>query len=1123
MKRRVALLFLLCLFAYQATEAQKIGKPFVQTYPAKVYGGAVQNWGIGQDYRGVMYFANDQGVLEYDGRDWRQFNLPNDEPVRSLRISEEGIVYVGGVGEFGYLAPTKIGGLQFTSLKHLLPDTLRFEDIWSIQVTPEMVYFQTDSHVFGYKPYTQEKIKIWNPLVEGSDFFLTFYVHKRLFVHSRKAGLFTLEDGILKLANIGMQFSDARIYAMLPLSSTEILIGSREKGLFIYEHRTSGKVSIEPLVSEAHDFIMKQQLYKGIALPDGNVVLCTRKGGAIVSNRYGKIIEVFNKNTGLTDENIRDAYLSADNILWFALDNGINHVSYRCPIRTWDETRGIRGTVRDIQTFGGQTYLATSLGVFILNKNTDSFEPLQNISTESWKFCMFQSTYTQKLLVGTNEGVFDIQGTQAQLIKGSKKAVRSFVQSIHTPTRLYVGLKGGLLSLRYTQGAWIDEGDFQGVSQEIISLIETADTPTELWASTFTEGIYKIYLEKDTRKTCVKPYQNKEGLPTLRESHLYKWQDTLYVASPEGLFAYSLEKDKFEISPLWAKQFPNEKRGAHKLLLDAQKNMWVTDHNTRKHSIGSFRPDQNGGYTWREGAIKRLPEFSEPSIYVDGQNALWVGGTDGLYRYDVSQLNANTPPFRALIREIKIQNDSVVFGGIFFRAGGLQNKQFLKQQDILKIPAFDFHEPFEISFQCAAPFYDVENRTTFSYFLEGYEKHIFGGKNKDVQWSAWTRESKRTYTNLSEGTYCFYVKARNVYGEESLLASYRFRIYAPWYRTLWAYMLYLVISVTLIYIITNLYTRNLRTQKERLEQIVTARTRELIESAKKLELTHQLLVRHNTDLNDSIDYASRIQRVMLPKVEHIKTAFPESFILWKPLQKVSGDFYWFAETNMEPRFAKDALIENGMVSIFKGFVEGKKIIAAIDCTGHGIPGAFMSMMGDAYLNQIVNNEGITQPQLILHELDILIRHALKQDDGGNADGMDMAMCVVNPNQNIIEFSGAKNGIIYVKAGEATLIRGDRFSIGGANYEDEEKNFTRHIIPIDQTTNFYLYSDGLPDQFGGDRAKKFSSKQMQAFFATNAEKGMQEQFELLQQTVSDWMADYEQIDDILVIGVKVEVN
>ncbi len=1106
-----------------AVVAQKVGKPFVQAYPARVYGSAVQNWGIGQDKRGMMYFANDQGVLEYDGIDWKLFTLPNNEPVRAICVAEDGRIYVGGVGEFGYLAPNAVGMMEFQSLHALLPPDRQFEDVWSVQVTPNMVYFQTDTHLFGYEPYQKKTITVLNTPTADSDFFLTFYVHQKMWVHSRKLGLFTLDQQTLLPSEAGKELAGTRVYAMISLSTHKILVATREKGLFILEHHPNGRVSIEKWDCEADTFIQKNQVYSGASLPDGKTVLCTRKAGAIVIDAQGKILETFDKNTGLTDENVRAAYLSTDNMLWFALDNGINHVSYYCPIRAWDETRGLRGAVRDVRTFKGETYIATSLGLFVLDKSTDRLEPLQNISNvESWIFELFKmSDGTEKLLAGTNEGIFEVQGRQANLIQASKKAIRSLHQSIHTPEILYVGQKGGLLSLAYRQGSWLTDRNFQDITQEVISILESPKNPNELWISTFTDGTYKVYWEAD-RKVMRKPYRAPEGLPTLRESRLYMHQNTLLVASPQGLFAYLPEKDVFELSPLWQKYFTTEKRGAYHLAIDAKQSIWTIDRDTRKHHLGFFQPKAGGKeYSWNEGVVRRLPEFSEPTLYADAQNRLWIGGTDGLYRYDMAQPHKSTTTFRTLIREIKLKGDSTIFGGTFFEQDKNNNRRITLQQNVSHLPAFSYEETFEIAFSCAASFYDLEKRTEYSYHLESYQKSYWAGKHKDDKWSAWTRENKRSYTHLPAGTYCFYVKARNVYGEESLLASYRFRVLEPWYYGILALFFYISVAILLIYGIIAIYTRNLRKQKERLEQIVTDRTHELVESSKKLEITHQLLVKHNTDLNDSIDYASRIQRVMLPAMAHIQAAFPASFVLWKPLQKVSGDFYWFAETNMEPRFSKDPHIGEGKVSVFKGFVEGKKIIAAIDCTGHGIPGAFMSMMGDAYLEQIVNTEGVTQPQLILQELDLLIRHALKQDAGENADGMDMAICVVNPNQNVIEFSGAKNGLIYVKQGEANLIRGDRFGIGGAQYNEEEKIFTRHVIPIDEPINFYLYSDGLPDQFGGEKAKKFSTKQMQAFFANNFEKSMSEQFELLEHTIQTWMFEYEQIDDILVIGVRVE--
>jgi serine phosphatase RsbU (regulator of sigma subunit) len=259
---------------------------------------------------------------------------------------------------------------------------------------------------------------------------------------------------------------------------------------------------------------------------------------------------------------------------------------------------------------------------------------------------------------------------------------------------------------------------------------------------------------------------------------------------------------------------------------------------------------------------------------------------------------------------------------------------------------------------------------------------------------------------------------------------------------------------------------------------------------------------------------------MLPHLSAIKKSFPESFILYEPRDIVSGDFYWFTETNLEPRYTKEPTLKN-TPSIFRGFAEGKKIIAAVDCTGHGVPGAFMSMVGDAYLNQIINSEVITQPQLILKELDNYVRNGLKQKETSNLDGMDMTICVIDPNLKTLSFAGAKNPLIYIQDGNLHQIRGDKLGIGGFIFDESPKEFTRHVISIDKPTWFYIFSDGYQDQFGGKKGKKFMIRNLKELLLDNHQKPMEEQSLLLKEALIDWMQGYKQVDDILVIGAYLD--
>ena len=249
----------------------------------------------------------------------------------------------------------------------------------------------------------------------------------------------------------------------------------------------------------------------------------------------------------------------------------------------------------------------------------------------------------------------------------------------------------------------------------------------------------------------------------------------------------------------------------------------------------------------------------------------------------------------------------------------------------------------------------------------------------------------------------------------------------------------------------------------------------------------------NEDVRASIAYAKRIQDAMLPRSEDISKAFPEHFIFYRPRDIVSGDFYWFLHKN------------------------SKSFMAAVDCTGHGVPGAFMSMIGNDLLNNIVNVSRVFEPHSILDMLHRGIHHALKQGEGVNRDGMDLALCVFDHDSKFLKFSGARNPLIYIQNGELCKISGDKYSIGGREADQE---FTQVEVDMQNLTAFYIFSDGYEDQFGGAEGRKFMIKRLRNYLLEIHEKSMPEQCYLLEKTFDEWSKDTEQIDDVLVMGFRV---
>ncbi|OJJ17669.1 hypothetical protein BKI52_27800 [marine bacterium AO1-C] len=279
-----------------------------------------------------------------------------------------------------------------------------------------------------------------------------------------------------------------------------------------------------------------------------------------------------------------------------------------------------------------------------------------------------------------------------------------------------------------------------------------------------------------------------------------------------------------------------------------------------------------------------------------------------------------------------------------------------------------------------------------------------------------------------------------------------------------------------------------------LEHQVQSRTRSLEKTREELQLK-------NDNITASITYAQRIQDAILPGWNNVQKHLPESFLMFRPKDLVSGDFYWFAALEKSEQ------------------VNEKLILAAVDCTGHGVPGAFMSLIGNNLLNQIILERKIFSPDLILSALNKEVKQVLKQHETHNRDGMDLALVVIDQEAKTMEFAGAQNPLYLLQNGELTVLKGDKAPIGGKQYE-QEIAYQKHCIDITQPTTFYLASDGFQDQFGGPSGRKFMVKAFRRLLFDIHPHPMSTQHEILTQTLTDWKKDEEeQVDDILVIGIK----
>jgi tetratricopeptide (TPR) repeat protein/serine phosphatase RsbU (regulator of sigma subunit) len=295
-------------------------------------------------------------------------------------------------------------------------------------------------------------------------------------------------------------------------------------------------------------------------------------------------------------------------------------------------------------------------------------------------------------------------------------------------------------------------------------------------------------------------------------------------------------------------------------------------------------------------------------------------------------------------------------------------------------------------------------------------------------------------------------------------------------------------------------SEELQTTNEQLTLVkMSIEEKNLALGASLIELEDQkgIIEKKNHDITSSINYAKRIQTAMLPDLNKIKQVLPKSFVFFQPRDIVSGDFYWFSQVS-----------------------EHKSVLAACDCTGHGVPGAFMSLIGNDVLNETVNARNIHEPDLILHNLHMGVVNALNQRATDNRDGMDMTLCVIDQENKQVHFAGAKNEVIYIQNGEVGQLKGDKMPIGGERL-DIERLFHKETVDITVPTTFYMFSDGFQDQFGGEKGRKYMKKRFREFLVEIHNQPFEEQEQILKLEFQSWLAgEYIQIDDVLVIGFKI---
>lgn len=758
------LLAILFLNLQAFAQVKSVGIPEIRNYTKQMYGANTQSWSIDQDNRGVLYFGNNGGLLEFDGSRWKLHSVTNNSIVRAVKVSNTDRVYVGAFNEFGYFSPNHAGILQYHSL--VKKGISLNGEVWKIHITSDnSVYFQSFSTIIrSYK----DKVEV---IASNRNFHFSFQVNNEIFVQEKGKGLFKLINNELKFIPGSEIFAGIEVWSIENINNS-LLIGTFKNGLYKFNG-----TSFVPFDCEANAFLKRNQIFCSTTIGKSEIAYGTIQNGLIILDCNGKIVKQLNRNLGLQNNTVLT--LKRDNFdnLWLGLDNGIDFIETNSAFSYFVRRKEI-GSGYTSALYNGSIYLGTNQGLFVQkwDKNLNVFDHYQEVSDmqgQVWTLKQENGT----LICGHDKGTFEINGASSNKIS-SISGGWAFVQVPNHPDKVIEGTYDGLLLYKTKNNKGLEFIQKIGGFQESCRTM-VVENDSVIWVSHGFKGVFRLVLNSSlTEVASYRYYGTDKGFPKPYSINVLRLENQIFFASPDGYFVYNAANDRIEAAPMIAKIFKNE-NFLTGIFPNGNNSYWFTQGG----EMGLILKHYQGNYSTDKTQFKKLQgsmiQTFESVTSIDDRNVL-ISSEEGFIHFDPTYEKDYLRPFSCLIREIITKNDSVIFGGNFVKTGKFSI--YRPQNQIITIDyAYN-----DLHFYFSATDYSNSESMVYSYMLLGNDKN----------WSDWSKKSEKEFTNLSEGSYIFKVKARNIYGVESAVSTYEFIILPPWYRTIWAYLLYFIVGIS---------------------------------------------------------------------------------------------------------------------------------------------------------------------------------------------------------------------------------------------------------------------------------------------------------------------------------------
>ncbi len=1055
-----------------------------------------QSWAICQDEDNIMLFAYRKGILAFDGKDWTTIRTPV-LPYAMQENPYDGKIYIGGDNNYGYLEKNDASTYDYVSLSG---------DSSGTGVITRIIF--NDSLAWFYSEQTTSRYNLNVGICElqlksepDHPFTGMFITPKNTFINVLGKGLYRLESDTLFPIVTGYLTEDVDILFSLPYNNERVLVGmsngdiSLFDGLKYYDYKVKDE-----------DYLKNNILSEGITLGDTAYAFSTLDGGALVIEKMsGKILFTINNKNQLPDDEVYAIGTDNTGGLWLSHQYGLTRADLHLPVANYSIFPGLDGNLTSALRHDNELFVATSEGVYYLTevKSYDEVQVFTRIPVET----VSPADAAEEEQESGRKNIFKrIFGKITGRQQAEQKQATEEPSAALTQTRLTRRTVSKLKSINHIYKK------VEGLNEKCRQIVST---PEGLLAAT-NRGLFII---KDHKADIL------EDRRYINSITWKPFDDCYFIAANDGYFTAKYENGKW-VTEILDPHFYNT---VYSVVAEDNKTLWMGGDNvvyraelgSGEDNIDYFNYSVKNEFPQRyEVALVNdsIILYTETSVYYfnkeddafinynpekdkeEGQADLTLPLANfSLIMYDNNWLSKGTHKdmedkelsLLKLFDEVVsvtsetdnlwvISGDNLLYGIDRKRSAEITPSISILIKNISNEKGKNFNLSdikFQrgddvIIFDIIAPAYLKANTNQYQYYIS----------KQMTNWSPWATFTHYEKTIAKQGDYTLQVRAKDLWGNISEPVSVDFIIKAPFTETAFFYILVGIVLLALIIVVVRFREKQLHHKNRILEEKVRERTAEI--AAQKEEIT------------SSIEYASRIQLAMLPMEELFRNAFSDYFIFFKPRDIVSGDFYWINEDDS---------------SVF---------LTVGDCTGHGVPGAFMSTLGISTLNEITANNQSLQANKVLNLLRKKIMESLHQTgkEGEAADGMDIAFCILDKKKKTLQFAGAYNPLFIYQNGEFKEYKADRMPIG-IHYGDAVP-FTNYVINVKKGDTIYIFSDGYADQFGGPEGAKYKKANLKRLLTDIYYRPMVEQRNILDTELAKWQGSLAQIDDITIIGVRI---